>query len=89
LAATHSSIRVIDADRLPETDRREILPALHSGCLGTGTYLVALIVLAILLLMVIRCSLKLRIRAKTNGFAVTVSTACQLLVIGTYEFLRL
>jgi len=56
--------------------------------LGTGTYLVAIIILAILLGIVIRCSLKLRIRAKTNGYAVTVSTACQLLVIGTYEFLR-
>jgi hypothetical protein len=56
--------------------------------LDTGTYLVAVIVLAILLLIVIRCTLKLRIRAKTNGYIVTVSTACQLLVIGTYEFLR-
>lgn len=55
--------------------------------LGTGTYLVAIIVLAILLLIVIRSSFRLGIRAKTNGYIVVVSTACQLLVIGTYEFL--
>lgn len=53
--------------------------------MGTGTYLVAIIVLAILLMIAIRCSYKLRISAKTNGYMVTVSTVCQLLVIGTYK----
>jgi hypothetical protein len=57
--------------------------------LGTGTYLVALIVLATLLLMVIRCSYRLRIGAKTNGYILTVSTLCQLMVIGTYEFFNI
>lgn len=52
--------------------------------LGTGVYLVAIIVLALLLLIVARCSLRLNIAAKTNGYIVTVCTVCQLLVIGTY-----
>jgi len=56
--------------------------------MGTGTYLVAIIVLAVLLLIVIRCSYKLNIGAKTNGYIITASTVCQLLVIGTYEFLK-
>lgn len=56
--------------------------------MGTGTYLVAIIVLSILLLIVIRCSYKLGIESKTNGYIVTVSTVCQLLVIGTYEFIK-
>lgn len=56
--------------------------------MGTGTYLVAIIVLAILLLIVVRCSYKLRMEAKTNGYMVTASTLCQLLVIGTYEFIK-
>ncbi len=54
--------------------------------LGAGTYLVAFIVLAALLLIVIRCSHKLGIGAKTNGWIVAASTLCQLMVIGTYEF---
>jgi hypothetical protein len=56
--------------------------------LGTGIYLAAIIVLAILLLIAVRCSYKLGIRAKTNAYIVTVSTVCQLLVIGTYEFIK-
>lgn len=55
---------------------------------GTGTYLVAIIVLVILLLIVIRSSLKLKICAKTNGYVIVASTICQLLVIGTYEFIK-
>ncbi len=57
--------------------------------LGTGTYLVAIIVLGLLLLIVIRCSYRLNIGAKTNGYIVTVCTVCQLLVIGTYQFFKL
>lgn len=59
-----------------------------SVLMGTGPYLVAFIVLAILLLMVIRCSYKLGIGSKTNAYILTVSVACQLLVIGTYEFIK-
>ncbi len=54
--------------------------------MDTATYLPAIIVLTILLLIVIRCSYKLRIGAKIIGYIVTVATACQLLVIGTYKF---
>lgn len=57
--------------------------------LGTGDYLVAIVVLAILLLIVIRCSYRLNIPAKTNGYVVTVCTLCQLLVIGTYELFHI
>lgn len=53
--------------------------------MDTATYLPASIVLTILLLIVLRCSYNLRIGAKTNGYIVTVTTACQLLVIGTYK----
>ncbi len=56
-----------------------------AALVGTGTYLVAIVVLALLLLIVARCSYKLNIAAKTNGYAVTANTACQLLVIGTYK----
>ena len=57
--------------------------------LDTGTYFVAIIVLALLLLIVIRCSHRLNIGAKTNGYVVTVCTVCQLLVIGTYQLFKL
>jgi len=60
-----------------------------AALLSTGTYLVAIFVLAILLLIVIRCSYKLKIGAKTNGYILTVSTVCQLLVIGTYKLFNL
>ena len=59
-----------------------------SALMGTGTYLVAIIVLAILLLIVIRCSYKLKIEAQMNAYIFTVSTVCQLLVIGTYELIK-
>ena len=59
-----------------------------SVLMGTGPYLVAFIVLAILLLIVIRCSYKLGIGSKTNAYILTVSVVCQLLVIGTYEFIK-
>lgn len=41
------------------------------------------------LLIVIRCSYRLHIGAKMNGYIVTVCTACQLLVIGTYQVFKL
>ncbi len=56
--------------------------------MNTGSYAVAMIVVAILLSIVIRCSHKLDITLKTNGYILTASTVCQVLVIGTYEFLR-
>ncbi len=43
-----------------------------------------LIVVAMLLAIVARCSYKLGIKPRTNGYIVTVATACQVLVIGTY-----
>ncbi len=55
-----------------------------SALLGAWTYLVAVIVLALLLLIVIRCSQRLALNAKTNGYALTAGTISQLLVIGTY-----
>jgi hypothetical protein len=55
-----------------------------SALLGTGTYTVAIVVLVVLLAIVVRCSYDLRIGLRSNGYIVTVSTACQLLVIGTY-----
>ena len=57
--------------------------------LGAGKYVVAIIVLVILVSIVTRCSLKLKIAIKDNGYIFTVSTVCQLLVIGTYEFISL
>ncbi len=56
--------------------------------LGTGIYVVAIVVLALLLLIVIRCSHRLNIGAKTNGYIVVACTVCQLLVIGTYEVFK-
>jgi len=55
--------------------------------LDTGEYLVAIIVLGFLLAIVVRSSYVLGIGLKMNGYVVTVSTLCQLLVIATYEFL--
>jgi hypothetical protein len=58
-----------------------------SATLGVGTYTVAIIVLLVLVLIVMRCSSKLRIGFKNNSYIVTLSTLCQLLVIGTYELI--
>lgn len=55
---------------------------------NTGSYVVAILVLVILISIVIRCSFKLGIKPKTNAYILTASTACQVLVIGTYEFLK-
>ncbi len=57
--------------------------------LGTWPYLVAVVVLLVLLSMVVRCSYRLGITPKRNGYVLTVSTACQVLVIGTYELLKI
>jgi hypothetical protein len=57
--------------------------------MNAGTYTVAIVVLALLLLIVIRCSYRLNIGPKTNGYILVASTICQLLVIGTYEFFKL
>jgi hypothetical protein len=59
-----------------------------SALLGAGTYVVAFIVLIVLLSIVIRCSYRLRLDVRTNGFIVTASTLCQLLVIGTYTYFK-
>jgi hypothetical protein len=60
-----------------------------SVLMGTWTYLVAIIVLAILLLIVIRCSHILMLNARTNGYILMASTISQLLVIGTYTFIKI
>lgn len=59
-----------------------------SAMLGTGPYLVAFIVLLVLLLIVIRCSFRLNMGLRMNAYCVTVSTVCQLMVIGTYELIK-
>jgi len=59
-----------------------------AALMGTWTYLVAIIVLAILLSIVIRCSCTLRLDWRINGYIVTASTICQLLVIGAYTFFK-
>jgi hypothetical protein len=55
---------------------------------NTASYVVAVLVLVILFSIVIRCSFKLGIKLQTNAYILTASTACQVLVIGTYEFLK-
>ena len=56
-----------------------------SALLGVGTFTIAAIVLLILVLIVIRSSLILKLDLKNIGYIFTISTFCQLLVIGTYE----
>ncbi len=56
--------------------------------MNTGSYVVAIIVVAMLLAVVLRCSYKLGINLRTNSYILTVSTACQVLVIGTYTFVK-
>ncbi len=57
--------------------------------MGTSSYLVAIIALGILLSITIWCSRRLGIGPRMNAYIFTVSTLCQLLVIGTYELLRI
>jgi hypothetical protein len=59
--------------------------AIISAILGLGTYTVAIIVLLILFLMVWRASHILRINWKNNSYLFTMSTLCDLMVIGTYR----
>ncbi len=54
-----------------------------SAILGLGKYTVAIIVLLILFLIVLRASYLLRINLKKNSYIFTMSTLCDLLVIGT------
>lgn len=56
-----------------------------SALLGAGTYTIAVIVLLILVLIVMRSSSNLKLDLKNFGYIFTISTFCQLLVIGTYE----
>jgi len=58
-----------------------------SATLELGTYTVALIVLLTLFLIVLRGSHKIGISFKNNSYFFTMSTLCQLLVIGTYKMM--
>jgi len=58
-----------------------------SALLSIGPYTVALIVLSVLFLIVWRSSYKLKLELRTNSMFFAVSTACELLVIGTYKVL--
>ena len=58
-----------------------------SAILGLGTYTVAIIVLLILFLIVLRASYLLRISLQKNSYIFTISTLCDLLVIGTYRMI--
>jgi hypothetical protein len=58
-----------------------------SVLLGLGAYTVAISVLLVLFLIGLRASYLLRINLKKNSYYFTMSTLCQLLVIGTYKLL--
>jgi len=58
-----------------------------SAILGLGTYTIAIIVLLILFLIVLRASYLLRINLQKNSYIFTMSTLCELLVIGTYKLM--
>ncbi len=60
-----------------------------SALMGIWTYLAAIIVLAILLSIVVRCSYRLGLSLKDNAYVITASTICQLLVIGTYTYFKI
>ncbi len=60
-----------------------------SALMGIWTYLTAIVVLGILLSIVLRCSYKLGLSIKSNGYVLVTSTICQLLVIGTYTFSKI
>jgi hypothetical protein len=57
-----------------------------SAMLNVGTYTVAVIVLLVLFLITWRSSFKLQLGWKVNNIFFAVSTACELLVIGSYTF---
>lgn len=54
-----------------------------SRLLGLGKYTIAIVVLLILFLIVLRASRLLRINLQKNSYIFTMSTLCNLLVIGT------
>jgi hypothetical protein len=56
--------------------------------MGTGTYVVAIVVLGLLLAIVLRCSSTLKLGFRANAYMFTACTICQLLVIGTYELVK-
>jgi len=56
-----------------------------SELLATGTYAIAALVLAVLLLMVWRGSVVLKLNYKSNWYLFTVCILCQVLVIATYS----
>ncbi len=58
-----------------------------SAILGLGKYTVAIAVLLILFLIVLRASYLIRIDLKINSYIFTVSTVCDLLVIGTHKMI--
>jgi hypothetical protein len=58
-----------------------------SALLGIGTYTFAIIIVVLLILIVWKGSRTLKITMKEIGYYVTMSTGCQLLVIGTYTVL--
>src|SRR4030042_2503960 len=58
-----------------------------SAILGLGKNTVAIIVFLILFLIVLRASYLLRINLKKNSYIFTMSTLCDLLVIGTYRMI--
>jgi hypothetical protein len=58
-----------------------------SAMLGIGTYTVAIMVLLILFLIVWRASHVLKIGLKKNSYFFTMSTLCDVLVIGTYKLM--
>ena len=58
-----------------------------SALLGLGTYTVAIVVLLVLLVMVLRASYVLSINLKKNGYILTMSVLCNLMVIGTYRMI--
>ena len=60
-----------------------------AAILGIGTYTIAIIVLLILFLIVLRASYLLRINLQKNSYIFTMSTLCELLVIGTYKLFSL
>jgi len=53
--------------------------------IGLWKYSAAIIGLLILILITWRASYILKINLKNNGYFFTISTVCQLLVIGTYK----
>jgi len=58
-----------------------------SAILGLGAYTIATIVFLILFLIVLRASYLLRINLQKNSYIFTMSTMCELLVIGTYKMI--